>query len=845
VRQGKTVTDFFISYTGVDRSWAEWIAWQLEAAGYTTVLQAWDFRPGANFVLAMQHAAAASARTIAVLSPAYLQSGFTAAEWAAAFARDPTGTQGLLLPVRIHDCESQGLLPQIVYIDLVGLDAAAARETLLAGVQLQRAKPTRAPEFPGPSPRPVRVPPLFPGASPPALKTGRDVSYMQRNRSQMLEKVRLTWIKGLLEPSLSHLARIELGLETQPDVVERPFDLLVQRPAQAPQALPSGMPIRQIFQDSGHTLLILGQPGAGKTTLLLELTRDLLDCAAQDERHLIPVVFNLSSWAEHRGALTDWLMDELNKRYDVPRKLAKTWVDAELLLPLLDGLDEVALDHREACVETINAFVNEHGLLPLVVCSRVADYEALTMRLRLPSAVIIQSLSRQQIQHYVDQTGVALAGLRTVLQADTTLWEVLDTPLMLSIAALAYQGRSAEEIPSSGSVGEHRSQLWEAYTDAMFHRRAKAAPYSREQTEHWLTWLASAMQDHHQSMFYLEWMQPDWLPKQKQQALVHTIASLMSSLLFGLSAGLCFGLLTGVSFWGFASFSMNRKSTFMDVTVIGVVAGLCLGLLTGWSLGLAVGLLVGLLGGVSSGLLFWLIVSLVGYSQEIQPVEKLQWSWSTAQYRLKHRLWIGLLYVVGVGLFIALSLGLSRGLGVILDFKLMKGGLLTGLGVALLPGLLILLPGLVFGLVVGVLGLVGGLLVGLIKEFTTNEDLKRAGQNSIKSGLVGGLVFGLVFWLFGGLIYGLEDGLLVGLKGVLFGGLLVGLRFGGRAYLHHFALRLVLWHNSLAPLNYVRFLDYAAARIFLRKVGGGYVFVHRMLLEYFADPHQTSITPQK
>jgi hypothetical protein len=36
---------FFISYTGADQAWAEWIADQLEAAGHTTVLQAWDFRP--------------------------------------------------------------------------------------------------------------------------------------------------------------------------------------------------------------------------------------------------------------------------------------------------------------------------------------------------------------------------------------------------------------------------------------------------------------------------------------------------------------------------------------------------------------------------------------------------------------------------------------------------------------------------------------------------------------------------------------------------------------------------------------------------------------------------------
>jgi hypothetical protein len=67
---------------------------------------------------------------------------------------------------------------------------------------------------------------------------------------------------------------------------------------------------------------------------------------------------------------------------------------------------------------------------------------------------------------------------------------------------------------------------------------------------------------------------------------------------------------------------------------------------------------------------------------------------------------------------------------------------------------------------------------------------------------------------------------------------------GGRACLHHFALRLVLWHNNFAPLHYVHFLDYAAARIFLRKVGGGYVFVHRSLLEYFAARYQTAAEQQ-
>ena len=121
--------------------------------------------------------------------------------------------------------------------------------------------------------------------------------------------------------------------------------------------------------------------------------------------------------------------------------------------------------------------------------------------------------------------------------------------------------------------------------------------------------------------------------------------------------------------------------------------------------------------------------------------------------------------------------------------------------------------------------------------------------NKLSKRLVVGLVVGLAFGLFSGLRDGLAVGLrgrlVFGLVGGLLGGLLGGLRFGGHAYLHHFALRLVLWQKNLAPLHYVRFLDHATARLFLRKVGGGYVFIHRMLLEYFAALHPTSTEQQK
>jgi hypothetical protein len=154
--------DFFVSYNSADRVWGEWIAWQLEEAGYTTVLQAWDFRPGFNFVLEMQQAAAEATRIIAVLSPDYVAARFTQPEWAAGFAQDPTGERGALVPVRVRECHLKGLLPQIIYVDLVGLEEAAARDALLEGVRRGRAKPETSPTFPRSASRSLANQPSFP-----------------------------------------------------------------------------------------------------------------------------------------------------------------------------------------------------------------------------------------------------------------------------------------------------------------------------------------------------------------------------------------------------------------------------------------------------------------------------------------------------------------------------------------------------------------------------------------------------------------------------------------------------------------------------------------------------------
>jgi WD40 repeat protein len=154
-------TDFFISYSPADERWAAWIAWELEAAGYRTILQAWDFVPGTNFLDFMDRGVSEARAVIAVLSRNYLRSRYGRMEWQAALRSSPDNPSSRLITVRLEECSLEGLLATITYVDLVGVvDADQARALLRNRIDQALAGRAKPLERPG-----------FPQDGPPALKT--------------------------------------------------------------------------------------------------------------------------------------------------------------------------------------------------------------------------------------------------------------------------------------------------------------------------------------------------------------------------------------------------------------------------------------------------------------------------------------------------------------------------------------------------------------------------------------------------------------------------------------------------------------------------------------------------
>lgn len=664
----------------------------------------------------------------------------------------------------------------------------------------------------------------------------------RRELRLLLEKVRRFWLDGVLAQTLQGAALVELEKQPAPDAVLGPWVDLPQAAqlAAAQKSSPAAdLRIAQAFLELDQAILIVDGAGSGKTTTLLSLTDELSRQASSDPQAPVPVVLHLASWAQRPRPLSDWVLDEISLRYQIPRQTSQEWLQANQLALMLDSLDEVGDGVRADCIAAINAFRSENGLVPLAVCSRTTAYQASGLKLRLSGALALQPMTDAQLQTYLESCGEPAFGLRQAIQEDEQLRNEARNPAMLSVMRLAYQDISPEALGSEelDTPQERRQHAVSAFIQGRFDETGRPERYSRSQIEAWLVWLANHLRRSSQGMFLLEQLQPDWLATTWQQVL------------YWLGSRAAAGIWLGLAMGGTAEVAGTPEGR-AGYVLAGLLSGLMLGAIdfTRWlqqkhspqkplSGQRLARLVAAMSGGALSGLAFWLVfgpllkiglealrlaggaalafgfTAWVNYRKEsnedIRSAESLTWSWRQAIGGLPGGLLVGVIVGVVIGLFF------SRG-----------NELQSWLPFSLVYTVLVIL---VYSAVAGLRG----------RKVETNNYPNQGTRMSLGNGLRAGLLLGVLCGALYGLAYNLLPGAVVGLR--VFS--LAFLWYGGFEALKHYWLRLLLTARASAgggrlPLRMVAFLEEAAALGLLQRVGGGYMFFNRLVQEYFERSEQ-------
>jgi hypothetical protein len=306
-------------------------------------------------------------------------------------------------------------------------------------------------------------------------------------------------------------------LEEQSYQVARPWDDEASAPLRR-RPVTVANDILKVFDNpaiSGR-LLILGAPGSGKTTVLLQLMQHLIARVDPDQVSPIPVLFSLASWKSD-DAIGRWVVEQLKVKYGVRVDLGTRWRDERRLTLLLDGLDEVAPEHQHACVQAINEF--ERAYLPphLVVCSRLAEYENLTVKLHLRGAVCLRPFDADQIRAYLDRRGAPERW--PTISSDEGLLEMAGSPLLLSLMSMLPSAPEAQRWQDAPTSADRRRRLFDTYLSSRVSTSANPGEYSGERTLQSLARLATMLQKQGQSEFLVERMQPMWLESAPQRWL--------------------------------------------------------------------------------------------------------------------------------------------------------------------------------------------------------------------------------------------------------------------------------------------------------------------------------------
>jgi NACHT domain len=299
-------------------------------------------------------------------------------------------------------------------------------------------------------------------------------------------------------------------------------------------------------------LVVLGEPGSGKTMLMIRLVLDLLKDRSEGDP--VPVLASLASWNPREQELSKWLAARLaidHPTLAVPApegtgsvSCAEALVFGGLVMPILDGLDEIPDALRGPAISRINDAL-QPGQHVVVTC-RTEDYlKAVTpqhgdeVRLRAAAAVQLDPLDGSKTSRYLlEDAGGATAKARwgpviDRLGTQAPVAQALTTPLAVSLARTIYNPRPGERAgvlrdpaelcsPELTDRGAVESLLLDGLIPAAYRQPGR---WTAPQADIWLTFLAHHLEYTIRSPDLAWWQLPRAVPAGVRSWLPFELAS--------------------------------------------------------------------------------------------------------------------------------------------------------------------------------------------------------------------------------------------------------------------------------------------------------------------------------